>query len=297
MPISQDDTDTESAAAVSLASIDTKLTSTNTKLDTLHADVDGLETLVTSTNTKLDTGNTTAATTDAKFPSAATPADGEAIGSLSKIRSLLTLVRAGSTTLTDLAKGGVTGAITAANLAIGYLNVLPVGKFNATKYSLLDGQGSEIQITARGALLVVQDEIAKFQDDTVEIAATLPKAVAVATHAWTGYQSSTTKIGTAGINIKTSAGRLRRIGGQNSHATNQYWLVVVDKASAPIANDAVVASIFLPPTTSRVDNGNFLDFGDCAKYLGTGVSFAISTTPEKVTLAGTSDCHVWADYL
>lgn len=48
-----------------LSSIDTRITSTNTKLDTLHTDlttvdghVDGLETLVTSSNTKLDTLHT-----------------------------------------------------------------------------------------------------------------------------------------------------------------------------------------------------------------------------------------------
>lgn len=121
-------------------------------------------------------------------------------------------------------------------------------------------------------------------------------AAADSTDAWTNYASAAV-VGTAGINIKASPGRLRQIRATNKSTTVQYWLLIVNKASAPVANDLPVWAIELPALTAAgVKADGDADFGPAGLYLSAGLSYALSTTSDKVTLAASADAMVYAKY-
>ena len=224
------------------------------------------------------------------FPVAATPADGEAYGLLSKIRAFM---MASNGTTTDMLRASLTAVQTAFT---GMLNTLPYAKFNLTRPTLADTNGVCLQIDQYGNLKIVEQAAPDYEDNANDLAWTSIRACADALGAWTSYQSTSTKVGTAGISVKTTAGRIRHAYGINTHATNVYYLLLVDKASAPVANDvalhriqllpALAAPLALPGPFGMVEGS----------YFGTGVAYAISTTPEKVTLPGTSDCVVELQY-
>lgn len=231
---------------------------------------------------------------DGKLPAAAVPADGAANAeSATSIRARMSGLNVGGTW--DRIRQSITGAIT---VFTGYLNVIPVTVYRAVRNTTAEGGGQELQGNTRGDLSTAEAFRLAGEDNANDVLKITEKAQSNSTDVWTGYESGTTKIGaTAGITIKASAGRLRRIGGENASTTAVYWLVCVNKATAPANNDAVVASCLLPHqlAASPATPAPPLDFGIGGKYFSTGISFAISTTPEKVTL-GASDCHVWADY-
>lgn len=167
--------------------------------------------------------------------------------------------------------------------------------FNVVRPTAADGHDIGLQANSRGDLATQEQYAPDYEDNTNDVAWMQARALASSTGAWTPYQSGTSLIGTAGLVIKASAGRLRRIGGSNTSGSINYWLVLVDKASAPATNDAVVAAAFLPHTAASRDAGP-LDLGVDGKYFTNGIAFAISTTPHIVTL-GTAVCHVWGDFL
>lgn len=219
------------------------------------------------------------------FPVAATPADGEAYGLLSKIRSFM---MASNGTTTDMVRAGLTAVQTAFT---GMMNVLPFGKFNLTRPVLADTNGVVVQLDQYGNLKVVEQAAPDYEDNANDLAWVLPRACSDSLGAWTVYDSGTTKIGTAGISIKASPGRVRRLAAQNTSATLTYYLVIVDKASAAANNDPVKAAAKLPPLAATNIPEQIIDVLE-GIYCATGIAAAISSTPEKVTLALANDCHV-----
>jgi hypothetical protein len=85
------------------------------------------------------------------------------------------------------------------------------------------------------------------------------------------------------------------------NGTTNFWIVVVNKASAPVNGDAAVWAFPLTHTGSVSMSfggspGMSVDFPG-GMYLGTGIAYAVSTVPEKVSLAAVSDCTVFAQYV
>ena len=173
----------------------------------------------------------------------------------------------------------------------GFMQVLGFARYLATRPTLADGQGSHLQSNTRGDLATQEQYLPDYEDNANDVAWTGNRALAVSTGAWTNYNSGTTKVGTAGISVKAIAGRLRRIGCYNSGAGSVY-LVIVNKATAAVNNDAVIAQIAIPSLGSVS-----IDLGVEGLYLATGISLAVSTAGEKVTLALANDCNVWCQYL
>lgn len=229
------------------------------------------------------------------FPAGAAPADGESYGTLSKIRALLMLKTTGAATL-DIARASLTGVISSVT---GVLSTLPIVRYVATRVTLTDGQATEMQGNARGDLAIAEQFSPAYEDNVVGCAFTRPLASSSATGTWTPYASAA-KVGTAGISVSAAAGNIRKFYGLNSHATNEYYLLIVDKASAPVANDLPIWATRLPPliagSLSPNTDGASLDFGEGGLKVVNGVAYAISTTMEKVTLPGSSDCMVFGLY-
>lgn len=226
----------------------------------------------------------------ASFPDNATPTDAAAYGTLTKLVAKLV---ASNGTTDDMVRAGLTAVQTAAT---GMLNALGTGIYNLTRPVLADTNLVALQVDQYGNLKVVEQAPPDYEDNANDLAWMLPRACNDALGAWTKYDSGTTLVGTAGLSVLATPGRLRRAHAQNTHASNVYWLVLVDKASAAVNNDAVKAAMKLIPAGATPTP-------DCAPidvlegiYCSLGISLAISTTPHKVTLPGTSDCHIDALY-
>jgi hypothetical protein len=190
------------------------------------------------------------------------------------------------------------GATAATSTPTGFLDTLPFGKYNATPPSLTDGQSVVLQVDSQGNLKVTLASLIASEDLTNGVLRVRTPATADATDAWTNYNSGTSKIGTAGQSVKAGAGRVRAVDVVNTNTTTLLYLLICNKASAPVANDAAIVSIPIPANTAAgINSGNGREFGGDGIYLSTGIAYAISTTPEKVTLPGTSDCVVSMRYL
>lgn len=102
--------------------------------------------------------------------------------------------------------------------------------------------------------------------------------------------SSTAKVGTAGILLKASKGRLYRLDVVNVSAT-AYYLMVFDKASAPVNADIPIWRRRLPVSTELV-----LDLEEFGLACALGIGFAISSTDAALTLAIADDIHFAAHW-
>lgn len=105
--------------------------------------------------------------------------------------------------------------------------------------------------------------------------------------------SGGTAAGLAGIVVKATPGRLYNLAGFNKTAT-AYTLMVFDKASAPVNTDAPVIRKHL---AANGDATIALDeLGLFGRAFQNGISIAISSTPDTLTLAVSADLHWHAQY-
>lgn len=175
---------------------------------------------------------------------------------------------------------------------------VPMSRYEATRPTMTDEQFAVLMSNIRGDLAVQEQYAPGYEDNTNSVAWTTVRALAVATGAWSNYGSGATKIGTAGVVAKASAGRLRRIAAINTSGATNYYLVVLNKATAAAANDVTVDAVPLSNTGASFGlSRGAIDFGSEGIYLSAGISLAISTTPEKVTLAGANDCVIFGQYM
>lgn len=105
------------------------------------------------------------------------------------------------------------------------------------------------------------------------------------------HASPTTAVGTAGVNISTKQGRLYKIRVVNTAASTNYYVMLVDKATAPVNGDSPKYTITVKAASDAEDRWDMYGL-----YFANGCGLAISTTANVVTLAATSDCYVSADY-
>lgn len=238
---------------------------------------------------------------DGKFPAAA--AAGDAESNATTMTAARTRGEVFNGTTWDRVRGALAG-VTAGVIATwtGMAQTLGLSRYLAARPTLADGQGTHLQSNTRGDLATQEQYLPDYEDNANDVAWTGNRALAVSTGAWTNYNSGTTKVGNgAGLSIKASSGRLRGVGGVNTSAGTAYYLVVVNKTGtgggAVANNDAVVAAVPLDKTTSWSGSSGTIDFGPEGIYLSTGISLALSTSPEKVTFAAANDAFFWALYL
>ncbi len=225
--------------------------------------------------------------------------DGDDAGAISRVASYIFGYDA-SNEVFDRLRSGITDFVSyQLEDAIGNLRSIPIAQYLATRPVMQSGYFTTEQVNQRGDRSVQEQYLPDYEDNANDVAWVQTRALPVNTGAWTNYNSGTTKVGTAGISIKTTAGCVRRIAACNTHASTEYWLLLVNKASAPVANDAAISSIPLADvaTGNFGMSGNNRDFGARGLYLSAGVAVAISTTPEKVTLPGSSDCVIEVEYI
>ena len=207
----------------------------------------------------------------------------------------------------DRLRGGfpVSGSnVTSSNGAItnwqGVGHVAPFARYHLTRSVIPELGGSVFNSNQRGDITVAEQFIPSYEDNANGIAHTQERAIGDSLGAWTLYSSGATRVGTVGISLKATAGRIRKIGATNVSGGTNFWIVIVNKATAPVNGDAAVWAFPLTHTGSVSMSfggspGASLDFPG-GLHLGTGIAYAVSTIPEKVNLPAISDCTVFAEY-
>ena len=100
--------------------------------------------------------------------------------------------------------------------------------------------------------------------------------------------------GTAGVVIANNVSRLYKLTAVNQSVT-PYYIQVFDKAIAPVANDLPIWERALKAQAAGPEDCE-LDFGLAGLTCTTGLSIALSSTPNLLTLAGVSNAYAFALY-
>ena len=207
----------------------------------------------------------------------------------------------------DRLRGGfpISGSnVTSSNGAItnwqGVGHIAPFARYHLTRSVIPELGGSVFNANQRGDITVAEQFIPSYEDNANGGAHTFERAIADSLGAWTLYSSGATRVGATGVSVKTTAGRLRKIGAVNVNGGTNFWIVVVNKASAPVNGDAAVWAFPLTHTGSvsmsfGTGPERSVDFPG-GLYLGTGIACAVSVIPEKVQLPSQSDCTIFAEY-
>lgn len=235
---------------------------------------------------------------DEKFPDAAIPADGDTnAGASATVTRLASRLWSYNGSTWDAVRSGLT---TVSATLTGMINALPWALYHSSPATRTNGQGAPLETDATGNLRSVEQSAAAAENNTDAVIFGSPRAIASSTGAWThSANAGASPVGTAGVNVKSSAGRVRRIRATNIGTTAGFYIAIVNKATAAANSDNIVSRAWVPPREATVSTRNdaTLDFGDAGLYLSTGISFCASTTAGVVTLLAGADMHYSIDWL
>jgi hypothetical protein len=128
----------------------------------------------------------------------------------------------------------------------------------------------------------------QYEDNSNGVAFIQTRAIATATGAWSTYASA--KIGTGGVNLKASAGRLKKITVTNI-ATTAGFLIITNLATAPVTS-ATGIQRYVPGAIGTYT----WDWGTDGVYFTTGIGFGIYTTDAAAAFSAAS-FYVDAQYI
>lgn len=103
-------------------------------------------------------------------------------------------------------------------------------------------------------------------------------------------------IGTSGQVIKSASGRCKRLNVETIETANAEYLLVFDKATAPINGDVPIDFIRIPAIASNNASPSSLFYGDTGRAFANGISFAVSSTLSVLTLSLNSRVMVSYEY-
>lgn len=109
-------------------------------------------------------------------------------------------------------------------------------------------------------------------------------------------KSSTTAVGTAGVSVKGTPGRIYEVCAVSADATIGAWLQIFDKATAAVNNDVPIYRQWIPGTTDAVGDATIRPAFPWGLYCSLGISIAFSSTPALLTLVGASNFSYTAIY-
>lgn len=173
---------------------------------------------------------------------------------------------------------------------------MSIGQYNLVPPTITDGKIGELQLTAKGSLLVTIADGTNGSNVTT-VSSSASDAISNAfSRLWAytngflwngstwdkeGKAISTARLLSAAgttnaTSVKASAGNVFKIVGVQVNAAARY-LKLYNKASAPtVGTDTPIWTFYLPPTA--VGGGLFnLDFGAQPLYFSTGIAYALTT--------------------
>jgi hypothetical protein len=183
----------------------------------------------------------------------------------------------------DRVRAGITGVV---STVTGYLNVIPVGKYNASAPVLTDGQLINPQLDSSGNLKVTQATLSSGEDQTNNVLGVISKPVNSSSYAPLTYQQagSVTK-----AVVKAGTGNVYSIRVTNANAAVRYFQLH-NKTTAPAGTDTAQLYFLVPAGTATAPGVLVLDmeFFAPSEYFSTGIGWAISTTSTAFTDSATA---------
>jgi len=198
---------------------------------------------------------------------------------------LLLIDAAGRVVTTMGGSTGLMGAITTAAAAL-VLNTLGLSRFNSTKPSLLDTQLTEFQATARGALLIANDEPSPYDDTTNRVAATRERPFVDTNYGWLLYRSTALE---ASAIAKNAPGMITGLDVRvdSTLASGTYYVQVLNSATVPV--DGAVTHIVAPyKVIHTIGYDDNIEDRFQAIFASAGIVICLSTTEFTKTLGGTN---------
>ena len=199
----------------------------------------------------------------AQFADAAAP--GDAAANAENTTSIRARLSAFNGATWDRVRQGVTGAITAFT---GYVNVLPVAVYRATRNTTVDGGGQELQANARGDLAVAEQFRIAGENPGDDLLNTHHKGTASQVNALSIDLSAAAEASSV---TKASAGRVYKVVMHNNNAAARY-LQFFNSTTVP-ADAAVPAMAFNVPANSSIT----IDWPQGMPF-ATGIAWCNSTT-------------------
>lgn len=174
------------------------------------------------------------------------------------------------------------GIVAAASTFLGWLNVLPGLRYNATPPTLTDGNVVVLQGDVNGLLKTREGYQAGAEDNTNGNFSVIEKLLAgVSTYSpsvFTNFGANAT------LNVKASAGNVYAIDCQNTNAAIRY-IQLHNTTTTPAGGAVPLLSFAIPASSSRTITHDTLVAGGA--NFSTGIAFAFSTTLGTYT-AGTA---------
>lgn len=168
----------------------------------------------------------------------------------------------------------------------GFLNDLPMARYNAAPTARTEGQFGNFQASANGGLKVSLEDLIAGEDLTNSVTAMVEKPLSVSTYTLTTDKSAALE---ASSIAKASAGNMYRCFGvvDKTAATGLYYVLFLD--SATLTADGAVTHLRTPEVINHV-NGTDSTF-DTTYVMGgdpaaNGITVCLSTTMVTKTIAG-----------
>jgi len=250
------------------------------------------------------TGNNSLASIDTKLP-----AQGQAAMAAS-----VPVVIANNQSAVPISDGGgsitvdITGAIPAGTNNIGDVDVLtlpalsagsnvigaieligsavaPLTAIKATVEALGDGTG-------RQGINVIECKRPLYELDTEQVAAVMQRAVSTQTGAMSLYSTPSAGVGTTGVSVKGSGGRVYCAIVSNKHATDAFWFFIDNKATAPVNTDVPEFRVRVAAQTTVIV---VIEMG-LPFATGIGVAASTDASPGQLTLLGSDNMHLTLGY-
>jgi hypothetical protein len=168
-------------------------------------------------------------------------------------------------------------------------------RFKLTAPDVVDGESAQLRCNNKGELMAVEAPPA-YEDNGNGAACTTNQPIAGPAHAWSSSSSAGTSVGTAGVSVKASPGRVRLIRVYNKNTVpTSFVAMVVDKATAPVNADAPIDRQLVAGNGGTV----LFDYGPEGCYFANGIALAASTvaSPDTVTLIAANDMHFFIEWI
>lgn len=188
----------------------------------------------------------------------------------------------------DRLRTGMTGVVTT---VLGYLNVLNVGRYNATALTLSDTNYVNTQMDVNGNTQVNQRTLTAGEDLSNNVVATSNRKLASPSYAplvFTNFGANAT------LNVKASAGNVFSVYHHNLNAAARYFQIH-NTATVP-GGAAVPLMTFLVPAGASIVLGEDF-FSQAGLNFTTGIAFAHSTTEGTYTAGTAGDQFTQIQYI
>jgi hypothetical protein len=223
----------------------------------------------------------TVSTLSGKFASSAALADGASNPTTTTVGAAELLFNG---TTFDRARSAQVGVLSS---VVGFQNMLPVGRYNATRLTLSDTNYANLQMDGQGNTWTRDGYQPVAEDNINGVIANQTLPLVSTTYAYTTAQG----VGALPGNIKGAAGNVFSLYVYNGNASNRF-IQLFNSTSAP--SGTPLMSILVPGGGSITMGTDF--FGPGGFNFSTGITLGFSTAQTTYTAGSAGDCNYVIGY-